>query len=81
MENRENKLQEYYEVLVNNHEKGETYTIKFKDNPVIYTGIPMMPRFNDDDNRFMFKIVSPPKYKGVKEMQITEIERLDREPY
>jgi hypothetical protein len=81
MEERDDKMQEYYEALVNNHEKGETYTVKFKGNPVIFKGIPMMPRFNDDDNKFIFKIVSPPKYKGVKEMMITEIEQLERQPY
>jgi hypothetical protein len=81
MEDRENKIQEYYEILVNNHEKGETYTIKFRDNPVIYKGIPMIPRVQDDENIFKFKIVSPPKYKGIKEMSINEIEKLEKEPY
>ena len=81
MENNDEKIKEYYEILVNNHEKGETYSIKFRDNPQVFTGIPMIPRFQDDYSKFVFKIASPEKYKGIKEMDVSEIEKLEKEPY
>ncbi len=71
--------QKYYEILVNNHEKGETYSIKFRDNPQVYTGIPMIPRVpTKNENKFIFKILSPEKYKGIQEKSIKDIENLEK---
>jgi hypothetical protein len=78
MENSDQKIQEFYEILVNNHEKGETYSIKFRDNPQVYTGIPMVPRDRDDDDIFIFKVLSPEKYKGIHEKSIREIEKIEK---
>jgi hypothetical protein len=78
MENRDQKIQEYYEILVNNHEKGETFSIKFRDNPQVYTGIPMVPRVQDDEDIFIFKVFSPAKYKGIHEKSIREIETIEK---
>jgi hypothetical protein len=79
MENTDQEMQKYYEILINNHEKGETYSIKFRDNPRVYTGIPMIPRVQgDDENKFIFKILSPEKYKGIQEKSIKDIESLEK---
>ncbi|MFW5760099.1 MAG: hypothetical protein ACOCXH_03860 [Cyclobacteriaceae bacterium] len=80
MEQNDQKLREYYETLVQNLQKGETYTIKLKNNPVIFTGIPMIPyKFeNDDENKFVLKVLKPDKYKGVREMILDDIEILEK---
>lgn len=79
MENTEQYKQEFYEILVNNHEKGETYSIKFRDNPQIYTGIPMIPRFHgDDEEKVVIKILTPEKSKGVIEGSVDDIEVLEK---
>ena len=79
MENNEHTKQEFYEILVNNHEKGETYSIKFRDNPQIYTGIPILPRFQgNDEEKVVIKILTPENRKGVIEGSINDLEVLER---
>lgn len=80
MEQNEQNLRKYHEALVQNLQKGETYTIRFKDNPVIFTGIPIIPyKFeNDEKNRFILKVLKPDKYKGIMEKSLDDIEMIEK---
>jgi hypothetical protein len=75
--------EDYYETLIQNVQKGEMYSIKFKDDPEIYTGIPFI-RYKSDTNynpHFVFKVLSPDHYEGVYERAVSEIEILERKVY
>ncbi len=78
MEENDQKLKEYFEILVQNVEKGDTYSITFKDNPEPYTGIPMIHRLEADKNKFIFQVIRPEKYKGVHECKIQDIEKMEK---
>lgn len=83
MENAVKEPEDYYETLVQNVQKGEMYSIKFKDDPEIYTGIPFIRQKSDSghDPLFVFKVLSPDYHKGVHEKAMSEIEILERKAY
>jgi hypothetical protein len=83
MENVVTKPEDYYETLVQNVQKGEMYSIKFKNDPVTYTGIPFIRQKSDSvhDPLFVFKVLGPDNHKGVHEKAVSEIEILERKPY
>lgn len=75
--------EDYYETLIQNVQKGEMYSIKFKDDPEIYTGIPFI-RYKSAMNYsplFIFKVLSPDYCEGVYERAVSEIETLERKAY
>lgn len=72
------KLKEYYEVLVQNAQKGESYLMKLKDNPIVYIAIPLI-QYNfstEDENTFVFNVLQPIEQKGVYKKSIEDIEML-----
>ncbi|HZH74288.1 MAG TPA: hypothetical protein VFD91_17460 [Mariniphaga sp.] len=73
-------MDKYYEILVQNVQKGELYTIKLKDDPQIYVSIPMIPgRFQDSyPIKFLMNVVAPEEKKGVHEYSLEDIEYLKR---
>lgn len=78
MENQNQRIQEYYEILSRNALKGETYAIKFRNEPVVYVGIPVL-RANlstENDTTFSLKVVSPKEKQGVYHKSIEDIEFL-----
>jgi hypothetical protein len=83
MENEVKQPVDYYETLVQNAQKGETFSIKFWNDPEIYTGIPFVRDLSKTagNTNFMFKVLSPEKHKGVFEKSLGEIEILRREVY
>lgn len=70
----------YYETFVQNVQKGELFSVKMKDSPVIYTGIPMIPgRYqNKEPLRFMLNVVAPDEKKGVYDFLADDIEFIER---
>jgi hypothetical protein len=80
MENTNEKLQEYYEILVQNQQKGEIYKIKFRNETQTFTGIPMISHRiqQSNDSSFVFNILSPEEHKGIYERSLREIESLEK---
>ena len=74
------KIEEYYEELVQNVQKGEIYSVKIKDDPQVYSAIPMIPYHlqGGDHNKFVLKIIHPKQYEGVHEQLLENIEKLER---
>jgi hypothetical protein len=83
MENGIKKPEDYFETLVQNIQKGEMYSIKFKNDPVNYTGIPFIRLAADMGNEtvFIFKVLSPDDNIGILEKTLSEIEILQRKAY
>ena len=73
--------QKYYEILVQNAQKGESYLIRLKDDPTVYLAIPLLRGNYDteDDSTFIMNILRPEKYKGVYKEPIEDIEMLKKE--
>lgn len=73
-------MNDYFEKLVQNVQKGEMYSVKLKNDPLVYLAIPMIPgRYqNDEPARFVLKVVAPESNKGVFEHSIEDIEWLER---
>jgi hypothetical protein len=70
----------YFEMLVQNAQKGEMYNVKLKSEPMVYLAIPMIPgRYqNEAPPKFILNIVSPKEFKGVSEHLVEDIEFLER---
>ncbi len=74
----EQQFKEYYEVLSQNALKGDTYLLKFKDDPNIYVGIPVL-RANlssEDDDAFTLNVLEPVEKKGVYQKSVYDLELL-----
>lgn len=73
-------MNEYFEQLVQNVQKGEMYFVKMKDSQDVFTGIPMIPGRYQNYNpiKFLFKIVSPEEKKGVYDFLLDEVEFMER---
>jgi len=73
-------MNEYYEILVQNVQKGELYTIKLKDDPQIYISIPMIPgRYqNSHPIKFLMNVVVPEEKQGEHEYSLDDIEYIER---
>lgn len=70
----------FREIISQNAQKGEPYRIKFMNDPVIYTGVPIaMTRLASIDNdQFDFKVVEPPEHSGVQHRSMGEIESMEK---
>ncbi|MFW5830602.1 MAG: hypothetical protein ACOC1D_01280 [Prolixibacteraceae bacterium] len=75
----ENRKQEFYELLVQNVQKGEVYAVKLKGDPQIYSAIPMIPGRlqNNDPGKFVLKVLAPAERKGVYEYTMDELESIE----
>ncbi len=74
------KTREFYEEIMQNTQKGDTYRIKFKRDNTVYEGIPVISptESSDEGEAFLLKVLKP---KGGKEQfteLISEIEYLKR---
>lgn len=69
------KPKDYYQLFSANAYKGESYIIKFKNNPIIFTGIPIIREgVAGSSNTFQFRITGPGQTKGVFQKQLNEID-------
>ncbi len=73
-------MNEYFEKLVQNVQKGEMYKVKLKNDSRVYLAIPMIPgRYqNEDPSKFLLKVIAPEAEKGVHEHLVEDIELLER---
>jgi hypothetical protein len=80
MENNNDKLRGYYEVLVQNSQIGAAYHLKLKNNPVTFTAIPMIEAsaHGKEDSMFFFRVLEPAEHKGTYEKPVKDIEDLKR---
>ncbi len=78
MAEQDSKIKEYYETLSQNALRGDTYLIKFRDDNIVYEGIPML-RSNlssEDDETLTLDVLKPEDKKGVIHRSIRDIELL-----
>lgn len=70
----------YYELLVQNAQKGEVYAVKLKSDPQVYSAIPLIPgrMQNEEPAKFVLNILAPPERKGVHELPLDEIESIEQ---
>jgi hypothetical protein len=66
----------FYHVIAHNNQKGDTYAIKFKNDPVVYVGVPVLD-MTGDDNQFSFSIMQPADKKGIVSRPISSIELMN----
>jgi hypothetical protein len=72
---------DYYQLFSTNAYKGESYVIKFKNNPTIFTGIPIIREgVAGSSNTFQFKITGPGQVKGVFQKQLDDIDYVKEIP-
>lgn len=71
---------DYYEMFVQNVQKGEVFEVKLLGDPNAYSAIPLIPgRFqNEKSGKFLLKILAPENKEGVYEHSLDEIEWVDR---
>jgi hypothetical protein len=68
----------FYEVIAHNTQKGDTFALRFKDDPIRYVGIPVLDSSASEDDEFNFKIFEPEENKGLVKRSIEEIEWMDK---
>jgi hypothetical protein len=80
MENKKDKIDKFYEELAMNARKGETYILKFWNDPVSYVAIPMIPpgSHSETEEYFRYQVLQPDKDKGMYRASLSEIEVLER---
>jgi hypothetical protein len=80
MENQKKTINEYYEILTLNAQKGETYILKLKNDSVVYLTIPMIHPTSDTGvgGYFTFKVIKPDLFKGMYRGSLSEIDILKR---
>jgi hypothetical protein len=70
----------YYEIITMNAQKGETYAIKFKNDPTVYVGIPVLYHgftSGDEEDVFSLKVLEPKERQGILRKSIRDIELLE----
>jgi protein-tyrosine phosphatase len=67
----------FYETLALNVQKGDTFVIRFKNDPTVYVGVPMLD-LTAPDERFAFQILEPAAKKGLVSRTIDSIDLMDR---
>jgi len=75
-----NDPEKNFEILAQNARKGELYRIKLKDDPVVYTCIPLMnfALKTDNDTKFTMRVFEPEDRVGTCTRFISEIELLEK---
>jgi hypothetical protein len=63
-----------YQMIALNAQKGDPYSVKFKDDPIPYVGVPVLDMTAAEKDRFSFKILEPQDCKGMVEKSIEDIE-------
>ena len=70
--------QSFYHVIAHNVQKGDAYAIKFKNDPVVYVGVPVLD-LTGEDNQFTFQIMEPEDKKGIVVRAIDSIELMKQQ--
>lgn len=80
MKDKQQILADHFETLVQNAQKGEFFLVKLKDNPVVYTAIPLIHYSMDtgDDTMFVMKVTEPSEHQGVYQESVENIEFMER---
>jgi hypothetical protein len=78
MSEKEDKARKYYEMIAQNVQKGEPYVIKFKNDPVHYSGIPVLDMTSEKEGLFSFQILEPEHNKGMVKKSMEDIESIER---
>ncbi|MEJ2634544.1 MAG: hypothetical protein P8184_04555 [Calditrichia bacterium] len=78
MAEQDSKIKEYYETLSQNALRGDTYLIKFRDDNIVYEGIPMLRSSlsSEDDETLTLDVLKPEDKKGIIHRSIRDIELL-----
>jgi len=80
MENQRDKIRSYYETLVQNAQKGASYYLKLKNDPVTYTAIPLIEATGAKrkEGMFIYRVLEPEEHKGTYDKPVPDIEMLER---
>jgi hypothetical protein len=80
MEENNDKLRGYYEVLVQNSQIGASYYLKLKSYPITFTVIPMIYAGSEGkiDGMFIYRVIEPASHTGMFKKPIEDIEMLKR---
>jgi hypothetical protein len=78
MNEKEAKTRKYYEMIAQNVHKGDPYSIKFKNDPIRYVGIPVLDLTAKEEDAFSFHITEPEKNKGMAKKSIGDIESMEQ---
>ncbi len=65
-----------FETISMNRQSGNTFTVKMKNNPSVYIGIPVISE--EDPKKFSLSVMKPKEAKGVFEGYIDDIEFLEK---
>ncbi len=65
-----------FEAISMNRQSGNTYTLKMKNNPSVYIGIPVISE--EDSRKYSLSILEPKEAIGVFEGYIDDIEFLEK---
>ena len=70
----------FYEIFSMNALKGEQYYLKFRDDPTIYVGIPMIRSGfrQKEETAFTLQILLPKSHKGVYERRLQDLEYIEK---
>ena len=78
MTEKEATTRKYYEMIAQNVHKGDPYSIKFKNDPIRYVGIPVLDLTAKEQDAFSFRITEPEKNKGMVKKSIGDIESMEQ---
>ena len=70
----------YYETIAQNVQRGDPYIIKFKGDPVVYQGIPVLDFTAGKDGVFTFRVAEPEDRRGVQLRDVQDIEQMEGLP-
>lgn len=76
MTTKETVTEKIYEILSMNRLSAETYTVKVKNQPCAFIGIPLIS--NDNPAKFSMKITNNDDFKGVYEGYVDDIEVIEK---
>ncbi|GAB6145515.1 hypothetical protein [Desulfocicer niacini] len=74
---KETITQKIYEILTMNRLSAETYSVKVKNQPCTFVGIPLIS--NNNPGKFSMKITNNDDFKGVYEGYVDDIEMIEKQ--
>ena len=66
--------EKFHETIAINSQLGETYILKMQDNPIVFTGIPVLS--SSSAEAFSMKVMTPKDATGIFDGKISNIEYL-----
>lgn len=81
-EKQTNQIDDYYQEITINTQKGEAYRIRFADDDTQYIGIPIRPPQSvaKSEEDFQLRVLEPEDKRGVLDSQISQIEFMEKAP-